>query len=74
MTGVFKLPVSNNYNAAQALHSALDADLALTDVMIIGYTSDGKLFVRSSKMTCAEGAFLAQKALQWSLSGGETGE
>jgi hypothetical protein len=56
----------------QALNVAKSDDLA--DVMIIGYDQEGKLVVRSSRMTCAEGAFLATKAMQWSMSGGESGE
>jgi hypothetical protein len=52
--------------AAQALASALvDAEEGdLTDVIIIGYR-DGDLYVRSSRLTCAEGLFLANKAMRW---------
>lgn len=66
---IFRLPASTKLNAQQALESALQE--GLSDVMVIGYTEDGDLFIRSSRMTCAEGAFLAQKALHWALSGGE---
>ena len=58
-----------SYTPEQALHSALKADL--TDVMIIGYDQDGDLFVRSSKMTRAEGLFLTKKAEEWSMHGGQ---
>lgn len=65
---VIALPASINYTAEQALHSALKADL--TDVMIIGYDEDGELFVRSSKLTRAEGLFMVEKAREWSMHGG----
>lgn len=65
---VISLPASVNYTPEQALHSALKADL--TDVMIIGYDEDGELFVRSSKMTRAEGLFMVEKAREWSMHGG----
>ena len=58
---------------AQALHSALaDAeDHGMQDVLIIGYDADGHLYIRSSKMTCAEAFFMANKAMRWAESGGE---
>ena len=65
---VIELPASTNYTAEQALHSALKADL--TDVMIIAYDWEGELFVRSSKMTRAEGLFMVEKAREWSMYGG----
>lgn len=65
---IIALPASTNYTAEQALHSALQAEL--TDVMIIGYDFEGELFVRSSKMTRAEGLFMAKKAEEWSMCGG----
>jgi hypothetical protein len=65
---VIELPASTNYTAEQALNSALKADL--TDVMVIGYDEDGNLFVRSSRMTRAEGLFMVEKAREWSMYGG----
>lgn len=65
---VIELPASTNYTAEQALQSALKADL--TDVLILGYDQDGDLFVRSSKMTRAEGLFMVKKAEQWCMVGG----
>jgi hypothetical protein len=58
--------------AEQALQSALvDAESKhLTDVLIIGYDSDGDLFIRSSRLTCAEAFFLASKAARWAQEGG----
>ena len=65
---VISLPASTNYTAEQALQSALQAELA--DVMIIGYDFEGELFVRSSKMTRAEGLFMTEKARHWAMTGG----
>jgi len=65
---VTALPASTNYTAEQALQSALQIDL--TDVMIIGYDFEGELFIRSSKMTRAEGLFMVKKAEEWSMYGG----
>jgi len=65
---VIALPASVNYTPEQALASALTADL--TDVIVLGYDQDGDLFVRSSKMTRAEGLFMVKKAEQWCMVGG----
>ena len=65
---VISLPASENYTAEQALQSALQMEL--TDVMVIGYDFEGKLFIRSSKMTRAEGLFMVKKAEEWSMYGG----
>jgi len=65
---VISLPASENYTAEQALQSALQMEL--TDVMVIGYDFEGELFIRSSKMTRAEGLFMAKKAEEWSMYGG----
>ena len=69
MTGIFRLPASTSFNVEQALASAQQEGLA--DVLVIGYDQDGLLFIRSSRMTCAEAAFLANKAMHWALSGGQ---
>ena len=66
---VISLPASTNYTAEQALQSALQMEL--TEVMISAYDCEGELFVRSSKMTRAEGLFMAEKAKQWAMTGGE---
>ena len=66
---VTTLPASTNYTAEQALQSALQMEL--TDVMIIGYDFEGELFIRSSKMTRAEGLFMVKKAEEWSMYGGK---
>lgn len=65
---LFKLPATLNFNAEQALQSALQEDLK--EVLIAGYDQQGELVIRSSRLTCAEAAFLAEKAKLWSMSGG----
>ena len=64
---------NTNMTPVQALHSALaDAENnRIQDVLIIGYDADGCLYIRSSKMTCAEAFFMANKAMRWAESGGE---
>lgn len=58
---------------AQALHSAMAdcEDGGMQDVLIIAYDADGDLYIRSSKMTCAEAFFMANKAMRWAECGGE---
>lgn len=72
MSNLLRLPPSTNMTAEQALASALvDAEEGdLTDVIIIGYR-DGEIYVRSSRLTCAEGLFLANKAMRWAEAGGQ---
>ncbi len=66
------LPASVNYTPEQALKSALVQceDGGLSDVMIIAYDWEGELYVRSSKMTRAEGLFMVERAREWSMHGG----
>jgi hypothetical protein len=58
--------------AQQALESALvDAEANhLKDVLICGYDEDGNLYIRSSRLTCAEAFFMANKAALWAQNGG----
>ena len=65
---ITELPASVHYTPEQALATALRA--GLTDVIVLGYDEDGDLFVRSSKMTRAEGLFMVKKAEQWCMVGG----
>lgn len=51
-----------------ALHTELP--IYRTGVLICGYTEGGVLYIRSSKMNCAEAFFLASKAAQWAQNGG----
>lgn len=73
MTNLIRLPASTNMTPQMALHSALvDAESDhLEDVLICGYTEGGVLYIRSSKMNCAEAFFLASKAAQWAQNGGQ---
>jgi hypothetical protein len=70
---IIALPASVNYTPEQALLSALEfaRDDNLTDVVVIGYDTDGVLVIRSSKMTRAVGLFMIEKAKQWTLGGEE---
>lgn len=72
MSNLLRLPPSTTMTAEQALQSALlDAeDASLTDVLIVGYSDDGTLYIRSSRLTCAESLFLLTKASRWAESGG----
>ena len=54
---IIDLP-SNNMTAKQALESAMRLDLS--DVLILGYDTEGRLKVRSSQMTRAEALFLTE--------------
>ena len=72
MTNLIRLRPSTTMTAQQALESALvDAESThLADVLICGYDSNGSLYIRSSRLTCAEAFFLASKAAQWAQNGG----
>ena len=71
MSNLLRIPPSVTMTAEQALSSALvDAEEGdLTDVLIIGYR-DGDLYIRSSRLNCAEALFLANKAMRWAETGG----
>ena len=73
MTNLIRLPPTTTMNAEQALQSALaDAETKhLMDVLIVGYDEDGDLYIRSSRLTCSEAFFMANKAMRWAESGGE---
>ena len=73
MSNLIRLPPTTTMTAEQALQSALvDAEAKhLTDVVICGYDADGSLYIRSSRLTCAESMFLLTKAIRWSENGGE---
>lgn len=66
---IIALPASVNYTPEQALLAALEfcRDDNLTDVMVIGYDSDGVLIIRSSKMTRADGLFMLENAKKWTM-------
>ena len=61
-----------NMTPAQALSSALaDAKKGMQDVLIIAYDEYGELYIRSSKMNCAEAFFMAHQAMKWAEAPGE---
>ena len=73
MTNLIRLPASTSMTAQMALESVLSDTESdhLKDVLICGYTEHGVLYIRSSRMNCAEAFFLASKAAQWAQNGGE---
>lgn len=72
MTNLIRLPATTTMTAEQALQSALvDAESNhLQDVLIIGYDAEGDLYIRSSRISCAQAFFLAHKAARWAQEGG----
>jgi len=72
MSNLIRLPPTSNMTAQQALATCMtDAEEGnLNDVLIVGYDADGDLFIRSSRLTCAEAFFLASKAARWAQEGG----
>jgi len=72
MTNLIRFPPTTTMTAQQAMESALiDAESNhLRDVLICGYDENGSLYIRSSRLTCAEAFFLASKAALWAQSGG----
>lgn len=72
MTNLIRLPASTTMTAQQALESALvdTGEDHLTDVLICGYTKEGVLYIRSSRLTCSEAFFLASLAARWAQNGG----
>lgn len=72
MSNLIRLPATTTMSAEQALQSALvDAQSKhLADVLIVGYDADGDLYIRSSRISCAQAFFLAHKAALWAQEGG----
>ena len=73
MTNILRLPPSTTMTAKQALESALldTEDEYLTDVVICGYDYKGELYIRSSRLTCAESLFMLIMAQRWAENGGQ---
>jgi hypothetical protein len=67
---VFRLPVSSTYTPEQVLAEVAKENLQ--DILVIGYDEEGYIYILSSRMTCAEAAFLAHKAQLWAAAGGGT--
>jgi hypothetical protein len=63
------LPASAYLTADQAIDSLQHRKGDLTDILMVGYDTDGELFVRSSHMSRAEAMWLLEKAKDWTLNG-----
>ena len=59
-TNLATLPLSQNYTVDQALAAAKNKNL--TDVMIVGYDSDGHLINISSRMTRRDALWMIENA------------
>lgn len=70
MADVLLMPASFTFTAEQAIDSAKAADL--DEVLVIGTDKTGAFFVRSSRMSCRDAFFLAEKLRTYALTGGET--
>lgn len=66
-------PPSDTMTPAQALLSALQLVKAggIEDVLIVGYASDGDLFVRSSRMSRKDALWLAEQLRRHALEDDE---
>lgn len=69
MADILLMPASFTFTPEQALDSAKAADLE--EVLVIGHDNRGEFFVRSSRMTCRDALWLAEKLRAYALSGGE---
>lgn len=73
MSNLIRLPPTTNMTPQQALDSCL-ADTQedhLQDVIVIGYTTAGKLYIRYSKLNLAQAHFMICQAQRWAMDGGE---
>jgi hypothetical protein len=66
--GLIFLPASTTFTPEQALQSSLQVAPELERVIVIGTYHDGDLFIRSSRMTCAEALWMAEKAKMYALN------
>ena len=67
MSDIISMPASETFTPEQALDSAKQA--SLSEIVIIGYDTDGNLFVRSSRMSCRDALWLTEQLKQYVLSG-----
>ena len=65
--GPADLPPSSTWTTEQALAAAQKMDLL--NVLIVGYGRDGKLVIRSSRMSKQQALWLAKQAERYSLDG-----
>lgn len=71
MGNIVSLPPTTTMTPEQALASALDFAQSdgLQDVVIVGYDSDGVLFVRSSRMDRKDALWMAKQFELYALKG-----
>ena len=62
---IHTLPASTTLTPTQALASAAAEEL--TDVLVVGYDTDGDLFVRSSRMDRKDALWMAEALKLWAL-------
>lgn len=62
---IHTLPASTTLTPEQAIASV--AMTQLTDVLIVGYDTDGDLFVRSSRMDRKDALWMAEALKLWAL-------
>lgn len=72
MNNVAYLPASRTMTAEQAINSALGLDFS--EVIIIGFDSEGDFLVRSSRMTNADALWLAELLKKYAMADIEVGE
>ena len=66
---VVALPASVTYTPEQALWSTLNFAQSdnLSDVLVIGYDSEGVLLIRSSRMSRGDALVMLEHARQWAM-------
>lgn len=64
----FPLMETQTVEQALAVASRDHASIALDKVLVVGVYPDGELYLASSRMTCAEALWLAERAKQYSLN------
>lgn len=69
MSSVVNFPLMETQTVEQAIAVAKreNEKIPLDKVLIVGSYADGTLFVTSSRMTCAEALWLAERARLYSL-------
>lgn len=68
MSNVVHFPPSETMNPEQALATA--AKIEFSDVLILGYDSDGNFNILSSHMSRAESLFLVEASKEWIMARG----
>lgn len=68
MNTLLPFPAKDTFTPEQALMSALQ--FTLQDVVVIGYDTNGELFIRSSRMDRKDALWLAEMFRDYLLTGG----